>query len=100
MHEDELPGLLAARNSAGPGLLYDKYASTLYGVILRIVQDNKAAEEVFRDAFAKICTSINLYQASGISFRAWVLNMARSEALKTARGSGKHQQAAVPVESY
>ncbi|HEX2616731.1 MAG TPA: sigma-70 family RNA polymerase sigma factor [Flavobacteriales bacterium] len=65
--------------------LYDRYSAALYGVILKVVRDEKRAEETLQDAFLKIWRSIGSYDpAKGRPF-TWMLNIARNAAIDVVR---------------
>lgn len=77
-------------------ILYDRYASTLYGIVLRIVIDEKIAEDVIQEAFVKIWNKGDQYEQSKGTLFTWMLNITRNTAIdqlrkKKSRGGGKIQ---------
>jgi RNA polymerase sigma factor (sigma-70 family) len=83
--EEELVQLLKDRNQNAVGILYDNYASALYGVILRIVQNEEIAEDVLQDAFVKIWNSFPQYDSSKGKLFTWIVNLARNLAIDKVR---------------
>ncbi len=55
--------------------LYDKYASALFGVICRIVQNKVAAEELLQQVFVKIWNNIDKYETSKGTLFTWMLHI-------------------------
>jgi RNA polymerase sigma-70 factor (ECF subfamily) len=63
-------------------LLYDQYAPALYGIILKILQqDTASAQDSLQDSFVKIWKNIAAYDESKGSIFTWMLTIARRTAL-------------------
>jgi len=86
--EEELVPLLLKKSSSGLEILYDSYSATLYGIILRIVQDEELAEEILKKTFIKIWGNIAQYNASKNRLQAWLIGIARNMALENLKSSG------------
>ena len=65
-------------------LLYDRYWRFVYGIALRIVQDEAAAEHVAQAVFLKIWTAPGSYRSG--DFSAWLARAVRDRALDEIRG--------------
>ena len=76
IHPD-IVDLIKNRNPNGIKILYESYASILYGAIIRVVKDTKAAEHLLEVTFEKICKNITLYQQDQLTFLSWILQFAR-----------------------
>ncbi len=50
--------------------LYERYGSTMYGVVRRYVRDGSTAEDLFHDGFVTLYTKIAEYRGDG-SFEGW-----------------------------
>lgn len=61
--------------------LYDMYNAALYGVILRVVNDEEMAHDVLQDAFVTIWKKANLYAPGKGTFFTWMLNVSRNKAI-------------------
>ena len=62
LSEEQLVGLLTQGDSRAMGILYDRYAAALLGVISRIIQPQTAAEDVLQEVFVKIWKYRHQYQ--------------------------------------
>lgn len=65
--------------------LYDRYASRVYALALRMLGDSMAAEEITQDVFLKLWARAQTYIASRGPFAAWLLTIARYAALDRLR---------------
>ena len=72
--------------------LYDAYAPMLFGVILRIVDDRKEAENLLQDCFVKIWQNIQTYSESKGRLATWLINIARNTAIDFTRSKYFHQK--------
>lgn len=79
--EQELIDRLKRQDQAALALLYDNYAPTLYGVILRIVTVSEVAEDVLQECFVKIWLSFATYDATKGKLFTWLINIARNAAI-------------------
>lgn len=57
--------------------LYDDYAPTLYGVILRIVKDELIAEDALSNCFLRIKNSYHHYKGASENLIGWLIQHAR-----------------------
>jgi RNA polymerase sigma-70 factor (ECF subfamily) len=71
------------------GALYDRYASALYGVALRIAGERADAEEIVIDAFAQAWREAGRFQGNRGSVIAWLTVICRSRALDLVRARGR-----------
>ncbi|WP_119069465.1 RNA polymerase sigma factor [Aggregatilinea lenta] len=65
--------------------LHARYASLVYSVAYRIMNDAMAAEEVTQDTFMRLWHKAALYDAGKGSFVTWLLTIARRIAIDTFR---------------
>ena len=77
----ELLDRIAAREQAALKLLYDRTASRLYRLALRIVGNKEWAEDVLQDSFLGIWRSAGTYRDSLSPPLAWMGMLVRSRAL-------------------
>ena len=80
--EQEMIDSLQAKEKRGFDLLYDKYSTCLYFVILKIVQDQQVAENVLQDSFITIWQQASCYDSSKGTLLTWLLSMTRDTAIK------------------
>ena len=65
--------------------LYDRYASTVYGLLLRILSNADDAQEVLQETFVKAWTSAKMFDAVRGSEVAWLMSIARSRGIDRLR---------------
>ena len=73
--------------------LYARYADDVYGFVRSMVRGVHDAEDVTQHVFAKLITSIHMYEPREVPFKAWILRVARNAALDRLRS-----KQALPVE--
>jgi RNA polymerase sigma-70 factor, ECF subfamily len=83
--EGELVGRVAQGDEDAFLALYDRYASRVYGLSLRILRDSMLAEEATQDTFVKLWSRARLYLAERGPFVFWLLTIARRTALDRLR---------------
>lgn len=65
--------------------LYDRYSSTLYALLLRILSSPEDAQEVLQEAFVKVWTNAASYDADRGSEAAFLISIARSRGIDRLR---------------
>ena len=65
--------------------LYDRYAGMLFAMLVRILKDTSAAEEVLQDLFLQLWRGASRFDASRGSLPAWLLVIGRNRALSRLR---------------
>jgi RNA polymerase sigma-70 factor, ECF subfamily len=65
--------------------MYDRYSGAINGVILRIVRDSEASQDVLQDTFVKVWKNIQSYDSTKGSFFTWMLNIARNASIDSLR---------------
>lgn len=76
---------LRKKEKEAMSLLYDHYSDALFGVISRIVKEEKVAEEVLNDAFLKIWNKIDAYDPEKGRLFTWMLQISRNLAIDKLR---------------
>jgi RNA polymerase sigma-70 factor, ECF subfamily len=76
---------LKSGENGGYEILYDRYASLLFGIIKRIVYINEDAENLLQDCFVKIWLNINTYDTAKGKLTTWLINIARNTAIDFTR---------------
>lgn len=83
--ESELVLGLKARNEKHFGYLYDHYSPALYGIALKVLNDETIAGDVLQEIFLKIWRGIERYDAEKGRLFTWMVNIARNTAIDTLR---------------
>ena len=76
---------IAARDTAAVAELYDKHSRLLFGLILRIVRDRGDAEEILQEAFVRVWTRAEMYDARMGGPLPWLVRVARNCAIDRVR---------------
>jgi RNA polymerase sigma-70 factor (ECF subfamily) len=93
-HAQELRNLIAAiaqQDQSAMAEFYDRTHRTVYGLILRILDDSSLAEEVCLDVYLQVWNQAGIYSADRGTPFAWVIMMARSRAIDRLR-SARHRR--------
>lgn len=85
MCESELIRLLKQNNKIAYDNLYEKYARSLYGIILPIVRNEHTAEDVLQDTFIRIWSNVEKYDPSKGALYTWISTTARNLAIDSLR---------------
>ncbi len=90
--EEVLVTSLKERDRQAIAIIYDNYSPALYGIILKIVHSEQAAEDVLQEAFIKIWKNAEQYDASKGKLFTWLVSIARNCAIDHTRTKGYRQQ--------
>ena len=85
LSEEELVLALRQREKIAVEALYDMYSASLFGVIVRIVNDEAIAEDILQDTFVKIWNSFSSYSTEKGRLFTWMVNIARNLAIDKIR---------------
>ncbi|WP_299822028.1 sigma-70 family RNA polymerase sigma factor [uncultured Pontibacter sp.] len=80
MSEADLIAGCRKADSKAQKVLYEQYASKMYGVCLRYLKNDMDAEEALLNGFMKIYKNIDRFEAKG-SFEGWIRRIMVNEAL-------------------
>ncbi|MFE9774012.1 sigma-70 family RNA polymerase sigma factor [Streptomyces sp. NPDC005931] len=76
---------LARGEAAALGELYDRYASLVYGLAHRVLDDERAADAVTRDVFAHVWEHPDSYDPGQGPLRTWIATLTRLLAVRRLR---------------
>lgn len=83
--EEELVADLKKGSESAMTILYENYSAALYGIILRVVVSEEAAEDVLQETFVKIWKNIEKYDRTKGRLFTWLVNIARNCAIDSTR---------------
>jgi len=83
---------LARRNPQALERLYDRYARTVYSLVLRITRQPATAEEIVQEIFLQLWRNSRAYQSSRGPVEPWLLTLARNRALDSVRTKAEKQR--------
>src|SRR5947209_1212008 len=61
--------------------LYDRYSSTLYALLIRILGNTEDSQEVLQETFVKAWTNARMFDSARGSEVAWLISIARSRGI-------------------
>lgn len=76
---------ITARDPAALAELYDRHSRLLFGLVLRIVRDRAEAEESLQEAFVRVWTRAETYDARVGGPLPWIVRLARNIAIDRLR---------------
>lgn len=100
--ENDLIVYLQKGESFALEYIYDHYSSSLYGIILKILQGRKeTAEDVLQETLMKVWIKREQYNNTKGSIFTWMLNIARNTAIDKLRSTELNTQSVnhVPLDS-
>lgn len=83
--DELLIDLIVQREEAALGELYDRYASLVYAIALRITGDRQTAEEVMQDVFQNIWQTAGGFRRQISTVAGWIIGISRHRAIDTLR---------------
>jgi len=92
--DEELLARVAAGDNAALGMLYDRYATTVYSLALRTLGDPQAAEELVQEAMLRVWRQARSYQRERGAPTTWIFGIARNLAIDELRKRGARPQSA------
>ncbi len=72
-------------DEAALSAIYDRYSPMLFGVLMRILRDRPAAEEVLQDLFVQLWRNAAQFDPGRGSLAAWLLIIGRNRAISRLR---------------
>src|ERR1041384_3942025 len=84
---------VARGNSAALEVLYDRYASIVLGISLKVIGDQALAEDVLQETFWRVWQSAGTYQPQRGPFTGWLFRIARNLAIDAYRRRNVRPQA-------
>lgn len=85
MKEEDIVRLLHQKDEQVMAVLYEKYSIALFGVIHRMLTDQKLAEEQLQECFLKIWNYADKYDPQKGRLFTWMLQIARNTAIDATR---------------
>lgn len=93
LSDETLIARIARGDQTALETLYDRYASTVLGLCLKITGERAAAEDVLQEAFWRVWQNASTYQSQRGSFTAWLFRIARNLAIDAYRRNRSRPQA-------
>src|ERR1700730_6561011 len=98
--ESDLARRLQARDAGAMRELYDRYGRLVYSLILPIVRNSAAAEDLVQETFLRVWNRMQAFDQERGALGPWVLTVARNRAIDYLRSvDGRMAQSAFELET-
>ena len=92
-HKDEaFIARLKERSEAAFSQLYDNYSGALYGVLVRMLNNEELAQDALQEGFVKIWKNIDSFDPGRGNLFTWMLNIVRNHAIDQLRSKNLKQK--------
>jgi len=81
LSDESLVVLAGKGDSAALEVLYDRHSATVLGLVVRILGERAAAEDVLQETFWRVWKSAETYQPQRGPFTSWLYRIARNLAI-------------------
>jgi RNA polymerase sigma-70 factor (ECF subfamily) len=85
--DGDLARRLQARDASAMRELYDRYGRLVYSLIMRIVRNSAAAEDLVQETFLRVWNRIQAFDQERGALGPWVLTVARNRAIDYRRSA-------------
>lgn len=85
LSEEELVHRLYQKEESALRYLYDHYSPALYGLLLRIVEDEELAQDLLQESFLRIWNHFDQYDKTKGRLFTWMINVTRNLAIDATR---------------
>ncbi len=90
---------MMAGDESALSALYDRYSGMLFAMLVRILHDPQAAEEILQDMFLQLWRGAARFDANRGSLPAWLMVIGRNRALSRLR-TREHREIPEDIEAY
>jgi RNA polymerase sigma-70 factor (ECF subfamily) len=98
--DGELVAALKQRDPHAMARLYDRYGRLAYSIIMRMVRNDAAAEDLVQETFLRIWNRIQAFDEEKGALGPWVLAVARNRAIDYLRSAeGRKMETALEMET-
>ncbi len=96
--DEQLLAQAAGGDAAALEVLYDRYASAVMGLALKMMGDRAAAEEIVQETFWRVWRNADSFRAQRGTFPGWLFGIARNLTIDLCRRRQVRPQPALGVE--
>jgi RNA polymerase sigma-70 factor (ECF subfamily) len=96
--EQHIVKLLENGDKQAINLLYENYADSLYGVILKITRNEEIAQDALQESFVKIWKNSKKYDASKAKLFTWLYRIARNTAIDKLRSFNNRFEKEIQID--
>ncbi len=97
--EKHIVELLIEKDERAISLIYDQYAATLYGVILKITRNEAMARDVLQESLIKVWNNSSTYNPEKAKLFTWLFQIARNTALDALRKAKRKSSKEIQIQN-
>jgi RNA polymerase sigma-70 factor (ECF subfamily) len=91
LSDEALVALVARGDEAALGELYDRLSRVAYGLALRVLRDERHAEDAVQEAFLQVWRSAATFRAERAKASTWILTLVHRRAVDLVRREERRQ---------
>nr|WP_321222169.1 RNA polymerase sigma factor [uncultured Psychroserpens sp.] len=96
--EKQIVGLLAKGDKKALNLLYENYADSLYGVILKVTINEEIAQDALQETFIKVWKNAKKYDSKKAKLFTWLYRIAKNTAIDKLRSFNNRFEKEVQID--
>ncbi|WMI68348.1 RNA polymerase sigma factor [Mangrovimonas sp. YM274] len=96
--EQNIVELLKKEDKAAINLLYKYYSDSLYGVILKVTNDEELAQDALQETFVKVWKNAKKYDPKKAKLFTWLYRIARNTAIDKLRSFNNRFEKEVQID--
>ena len=96
--EKQIVELLAKGDKKALNLLYDNYADSLYGVILKVTTNEELAQDALQETFVKVWKNSKKYDSKKAKLFTWLYRIAKNTAIDKLRSFNNRFEKEVQID--
>ena len=90
--DETLATQVAQGNSVALETLYDRHASSVLGILVRVIGDRAVAEDILQETFWRVWKSASTFESERGAFTGWLFRIARNLAVDAHRRTNVRPQ--------
>lgn len=96
--EQQIVKLLEDGDKKALDLLYENYADSLYGVILKVVSNEELAQDALQETFVKVWKNSKKYDSKKAKLFTWLYRIAKNTAIDKLRSFNNRFEKEVQID--
>ena len=96
--EKQIVELLAKGDEKALNLLYENYADSLYGVILKVTINEEIAQDALQETFVKVWKNAKKYDSKKAKLFTWLYRIAKNTAIDKLRSFNNRFEKEVQID--
>jgi RNA polymerase sigma-70 factor (ECF subfamily) len=98
--EQNIVRLLEKGDKTALNLLYANYADSLYGVILKVTNNEELAQDALQETFVKVWKNSKKYDSNKAKLFTWLYRIAKNTAIDKLRSFNNRFEKEVQIDKY